>query len=103
MKEKSYMFCMLKKAIDRVPRNALAWVMRENGIPEVLIRSLSLYAETRLRVDSNLSERLELKIWMHQGSVLSHFHFPVVINIVTEITTEDVLGKLLYADDQSEF
>ena len=35
---------------------------------------------------------------MHQGSVLSHFLFAVVVD-VTESAREDALSELLYADD----
>ena len=39
---------------------------------------------TRLRVDNELSEEIEFKVWMHQGSVLSPFLFAVVVDVVTE-------------------
>ena len=45
-------------------------------MPEVLVRPvMSLYdgAKTRVRVDTELLEEFEVKFWMHQGSVLSHF------------------------------
>ena len=69
--------------------------MRKNEIPEVLVRSvMSLYREvkTRTRVDSELSEELEVKVGMHQGSVLSPFLLAVVVDVVTEITREGVLS-----------
>ena len=50
--------------------------MRKKGIPEVLVKSvMSLYegAKTRVRVDSELSEEFEVKVVMHQRSVLSLF------------------------------
>ena len=45
---------------------------------------MSLYegAKTRVRVDSELSEEFEVKVGMHQGSVLSPFLFAVVIDVV---------------------
>ena len=58
------------------------WAMRKKGIPDVLVRSvMSLYdgAKTRVRVDSELSEEFEVKVRMHQGSVLSYFPFAVVV------------------------
>ena len=61
--------------------------MRKNGIPDVLVRSvMSLYekAKTRVRVDSELSEEFEVKVGMHQGSLLSPFLFAVVVDVVTE-------------------
>ena len=69
-------FVDLEKAFDRVLRKMLEWAMRKKGIPEVLIRSvISLYerAKTVVTVDSELSEVFEVKVWMHQGSVLSPF------------------------------
>ena len=61
--------------------------MRKKEIPEVLIRSvMSMHdgAKTRVRVDSELSQEFEVKVGMHQGSVLSSFLFAVVVDIVTE-------------------
>ena len=76
-------FVDLEKAFDRVPRKVLEWVMWKKGIPDVLVRSvMSLYdrARKRLRVDSEL-EKFEVKVGMHQGSVLSHFLFAVVVDV----------------------
>ena len=50
--------------------------MKRKAIPEVLDRSvMSLYegAMTVVRVDSELSEEFEVKVGMHQGSVLSQY------------------------------
>ena len=74
-------FVDLEKALNRVPRKLLEWAMRKKGIPQVLVRSvMSLYdgAKTRVRVDSELSEEFEVKVGMHQRSVLSLFLFAVV-------------------------
>ena len=63
--------------------------MRKKGIPEV--RSvMSLYegAKTRVRVGSELSDQFEVIVGMHQGSVLSPFHFAVVVNVVAEFARE---------------
>ena len=90
-----------EKAFDRVPRKVLEWAMRKKGIPKVLVRSvMNLYegAKTRVRVDSELSGEFEVKMRMHQGSMLSHFLFAVVVVVVTELAREGVLCELLYAD-----
>ena len=62
---------------------------------------MSLYEgeRTRVRVDSELSEELEVKVAMHQGSVLSPFFFAVVVDVVTEFARECALSELQYADD----
>ena len=95
-------FVDIEKALDRVPRKVLEWAMRKKGIPEVLVRSvMSLHegAKTRARVDSELSEELEVKVGMYQGSVLSHFLIAVVVDFVTEFVRGGALSELLYADD----
>ena len=75
--------------------------MSKKEIPEVLVKSVrSLYegAKTRVRLDSELSEQFEVKVGMHQVSVLSPFLFTVVIEAVTELAIAEVLSELLYAD-----
>ena len=50
--------------------------LRKKEIPEVLVKpvmSLHEGAKTGVRVDSELSEKFDGKVGMHQGSVLSPF------------------------------
>ena len=65
-KGKNYVcFVDLVKVFDRVRRKVLEWAMRKIGIPEVLFISvMSMYegAKTRVRVDYELSEELEVKV-----------------------------------------
>ena len=77
----------LEKAFDRVPMKVLEWASRKKKIPEALARPvMSLYdgARTRVRVDSELSEEFEVKVGMHQASVLSSFLSAVVVDDATE-------------------
>ena len=101
--EKLYMcYVDLEKAYARVPRKVLEWTIRMKGIPEDLVRLvMSLYegARTRVRVDSELSEEIVVKVRMHQGSVLSPFLLAVVVDVVTEFVREGALSELLFADD----
>ena len=101
--EKLYMcFVNLEKAIYRVSRKVLEYAMRKKGVPEVFVRSLMSLCEgakTRVRVESELSEESEVKVGMHQVSVLLPFVYAVVVDVVTEFTKEGVLSELLYADD----
>ena len=74
----------------------LGWALRKKGIPEVLAGSMmTLYkgTKTRVRVDSELSEELEGKVGMHQGSVLSPFLLAVVVDVVTEFAGEGALSE----------
>ena len=76
--------------------------MRKKRIPEVLVRSvMSLHegAKTIVRVDSELSEEFEVKVRLHQISVLSPFLFAVVVDVATECAGECVQSELLYAGD----
>ena len=92
----------LEKAFDRVARKVLEWAMRKKRIPEVLVRSMMSQndgTQTRVRVDSELSEEFEAKVGMLQGSVLSPFLFAVAVDVVTEFAREGALSELLSADD----
>ena len=100
LKEKQVVcFVDLEKAFVRVPRKVLELAMRKKGIPEVLVRSMmSVYEEAkiRVRVDSELSEVFQVKVGMHQVSVLSPFLFAVVVDVVTEIAGEGAMSETLY-------
>ena len=51
-------------------------------------------------MDCELSVEFKVEVRM-QRSVLSPFLFAVVVDVVTLVTRECVLGVLLYADDLS--
>ena len=53
--------------------------------------------QRQVRLDSELTEDFEVKVEMHQGSVLSPYLFVVVVYVVTELARESVLSELLYA------
>ena len=84
-------FVDLDKAYDRVLMKMLEWAMRKKGMPEVLVRSVMILfegAKTSVRVDSELTEEFEVKVGMHQGSVLSPFIFAVVVDVVIELVNQ---------------
>ena len=39
-----------------------------------------------------MSEEIEVNVWMHQGSVLSPFVFAVVVDVVNEFASEGMLS-----------
>ena len=103
-KEKKLYMCFvdLEKAFDRVPRKVLEWAMRKRGIPEVMVRAvMSLYegAKTRVRVGLELSEEFEVKVGVHQGSVLLTLVFAIVVDVVMENVRNGLMSEMLYADD----
>ena len=103
-KEKNLYMCFvdMEKAFDRVPRKVMEWAMRKKGLLEVMVQAImSLYdgAKTRVKVGSAYSEEFEVKVGVHQGSVLSPLLFAIVVDVVTENARRDGLYEILYADD----
>ena len=49
------------------------------------VMNLYVGAKTSVRVDSELSWEFEIKVGMHQGSVLSPFCFVIVVDVVTRL------------------
>ena len=99
--EKKFYMCFvdLDKAFYRVPRKVLEWAMRKKGIPEVMVRAvMSLYegVKTRIRVGLELSEELEVKVGVHQGSVVLLLVFVIVVDIVTENVRNGLMSEMLY-------
>ena len=76
--------------------------MRKRGIPEVMVRAVmrvSEGAKTRVRVGLGLSEEFEVKVGVHQGSVLLPLVFAIVVDVVTESVKNGLMSEMLYADD----
>ena len=92
----------LEKAFDRVPRDVVRWALRKLGVDEWLIRTvMALYTEacTAVRTDAGLSESFEVKVGLHQGSVLSPLLFVAVMDVVPSEARSGLPSELLYADD----
>ena len=58
---------------------------------------MSLYTEacTVVRTYAGLSGRFEVKVGLHQGTVLS----PLLFTVVMDVVSSDVPSEFLYADD----
>ena len=92
----------LEKASDRVPREVVRWALRKLGVDEWLIRTvMALYTEacTIVRTYAGLSESFEVKVGLHQGSVLSPLLFAAVMDVVSSEARSGLPSELLYADD----
>ena len=103
-KDKKLYMCFfdMEKAFDKVPRKVVGCAMRKKGLLEVMVRAvMSLYdgAKTRVRVKSAYSEEFEVKVGVHQGSVLSPLLLAIVVDVITENAGRGVVNELLYADD----
>ena len=80
-------FIDLEKAFDQVPRKVIWWVLRKLGVEEWIVRLVQgMYANARSRVHvgEGYSEEFEVKVGVHQGSVLS----PLLLIIVRVRVTD---------------
>jgi hypothetical protein len=101
-KELFYAFIDLEKAYDRVPREVTRWAMRKLGVAEWMVSAvMALYegARTVVRTEDGESESFEVKVGLHQGSVLSPLLFLIVMEAVTRNFRGGLPWELLYADD----
>ena len=92
----------MEKAFDRVPKKVMEWAMRKKGPSEVIVRAvMSLYdgEKTRVRMGSAYLEEFEVKVGVHQGSVLSPLLFAIVVDGITENAGRGVVNELPNADD----
>ena len=97
-----YAFVDLEKAFDRVPRQVVRWAVRKLGVDEWLIYTvMTLYTETCtvVRTYAGLSESFEVKVGLHQGSLLTPLLFAAIMDGVSSEARSGLPSKLLYADD----
>ena len=97
-----FAFVDLEKAFDRIPRKVLWWSMRKLGVEEWVISVVqSMYenAKSRVQVGSKFSSDFEVKVGVHQGSVLSPLLFAIVMEALSQEFRHGCPWELLYADD----
>ena len=97
-----FAFVDLEKAFDRVPREVTRWALRKAGVEEWLVSAvMSMYegARTAVRTNEGNSDSFEVKVGLHQGSVLSPLLFVIVMDIISRGLREELPWELLYADD----
>ena len=95
-------FVDLEKAFDRVPRKVIWWALRKLGVEEWIVRLVQgMYANarSRVRVGERYSEEFEVKVGVHQGSVLSPLLFIIVLEALSREFRSGVPWEDLYADD----
>ena len=74
-------FVDLEKAFDRVPREGLWWSLRKLRVDEWLVTAIKAMCEgatTVVKFRSGESKESEVKVGIHQGSVLSPLLFVIV-------------------------
>jgi hypothetical protein len=95
-------FVDLEKAFDRVPREIVWWALRRLGVEEWLvtvIRAMYDGVTTAVRMKDGESGRFEVKVGVHQGSVLSPLLFIMVLEALSKEFCVGLPWELFYADD----
>ena len=93
-------FIVLERAFDRVPREVIWWSMRKLKIDEWLVRIVqSMYKEvrSRVRVGDEYSNSFDVRVGVHQGSVL--LLFVIVLEALSMELRTGCPWEILYADD----
>ncbi|XP_046864746.1 uncharacterized protein LOC124459301 [Xenia sp. Carnegie-2017] len=95
-------FVDLEKAFDKVPRKVIEYALRKKGVTENMVRAVM---ETYEGVEAVVTEEgarsgvFEVKVGVHQGSVLSPLLFACVMDVLTEeVRRKEGCWCLLYAD-----
>ena len=81
-----FAFVDFEKAFDRVPGKVLWWALRKVGAPEWIVRVIQgMYqnARSQVRVNNVLSDVFDVKVGVHQGSVLSPLLFIIVLEALS--------------------
>ena len=95
-------FVDLEKTFDRVPRKVIWWALRKLGVEEWIVRLVQgMYANawSRVCVGEGYNEEFEVKVGVHQGSVLSPLLFIIVLEALSRELHSGVPWEDLYADD----
>ena len=92
----------LEKAFKRIPREVVRWALRKLEVEKWLVKAVMImYKKARaiVKTKHGNSEEFEVKVGVHQGSVLSPLLFVVVMEALTQDVREGLPWELLYADD----
>lgn len=95
-------FVDFEKAFDRVPRSLIWLALRYHEVPEAYIKIIQNMYEnvvTQIRCNAGYTEPFEVKVGVHQGSVLSPLLFILVLNYLMRGRWNRTLAILAFADD----
>ena len=101
-KEQWMVFVDLEKALERVPREVVWWALRKVGVEEWLIKVIQFMyvgVTTAVRMKREESKEYEVKVGVHQGSVLSPLLFTIVLEGLSRHFRKGLPWELFYAED----
>ena len=85
-----------------MPRKVIWWALRKLGVAEwivCLVQGMYSNARSRVGIGEGYSEEFEVKVGVHQGSVLSRLLFIIVLAALSYEFRCGVPWEDLYADD----
>ena len=95
-------FIDLEKAFDRVPREVVWWALRTLGVDEwivTVIKAMYFDASTMVKLNGRTGHGFNVRVGVHQGSVLSPLLFILVMEALSRTFRDGLPMELLYADD----
>jgi hypothetical protein len=101
-KDLHMVFIDLKKAYDKVPRNAMWWALQKHKISIkyiTLIKDMYDNIVTSVRTRNGDTNDFPINIGLHQGSTLSPYLFALVMDEVTRDIQGGIPWCMLIADD----
>ena len=104
-KKKLFFACVdLENTFDQVPIVVVRWTMRKLGVYEWLIRAVTtMYRKSNslIRVNNTVGDQFDVKVGVHQVSVLSPLLFVVVLEALKRECRSTLPWELLYANDSA--
>src|SRR5579862_3237512 len=92
---------IVRQLQEKYMADVLWWSLRELGVEESIVHVIkSMYdvSTTAVKLKNGVSERFEVKVGVHQGSVLSPLLFIIVLETLTRNSRKGLAYELL-ADD----
>jgi hypothetical protein len=101
-KDLHMVFIDLEKAYDKVSRNIMRWALQKYKVSTkyiTLIKDMYDNVVISVRTSDRDTNDFPINIRLHQGSVLSHYLFALVMDEVTRDIQSGIPWCMLFADD----
>ena len=92
-------FVDLDKAYDKVQRELVWYCMRKSGLAEKYVSIVQDMCTTAVMCAVGVTEVIDVKVGLHQGSSLSPCLFAMVMDRMTDEIREEAPWTMMFADD----